>query len=79
MNATMQVSILKDKATSRLLTCHLKVNWKGFMSLSSADHVINATLICEDWVQHSMYYMNKRLINVETKYSNLEKYVCVYL
>ena len=46
-----------------------------FMYLSVSDHAISAMLIRDQGVQQPMYYINKTLVDVETRYLPLEKLV----
>ena len=46
-----------------------------FMYLSVSDHAISAMLLRDQGVQQPMYYINKTLVDVETRYLPLEKLV----
>jgi len=46
-----------------------------FMYLSVSDHVISTVLLRDQGVQQPMYYINKILVDAETRYLPLEKLV----
>ena len=46
-----------------------------FMYLSVSNHAISAMLLRDQGVQQPMYYINKTLVDVETRYLPLEKLV----
>ena len=46
-----------------------------FMYLSVSDHAISAMLLRDQGVQQPMYYINKTLVDAETRYLPLEKLV----
>ena len=46
-----------------------------FMYLSISDHAISAMLLRDQGVQHPVYYINKTLVDAETRYLPLEKLV----
>ena len=46
-----------------------------FMYLSMSDHVVNVMLLRDQGVQQLMYYINKTLVDAETRYLPLEKLV----
>ena len=46
-----------------------------FMYLSVSGHAVSAVLLKDQEVQQPMYYINKTLVDVETRYFPLEKLV----
>ena len=44
-----------------------------FMYLLVSEHAVSAMLLRDRGVQQSVYYINKTLVNVETRYLPLEK------
>ena len=46
-----------------------------FMYLSMSKHAVSAVLLRDQGVQQLIYYVNKMLINAETRYLPLEKLV----
>ena len=43
-----------------------------FMYLSISDHAVSAMLLRDQGVQHPVYYINKTLVDAETRYLPLE-------
>ena len=46
-----------------------------FMYLSVSDHAVSVVLLRDQGVQQPVYYMRKKLVDVETRYLPLEKLV----
>ena len=46
-----------------------------FMYLSVSGHAVSAVLLRDQGVQQPMYYINKTLVDAETRYLPLEKLV----
>ena len=46
-----------------------------FMYLSMSDHVVSAVLLRDRGMQQLIYYINKTLVDAETRYLPLEKMV----
>ena len=46
-----------------------------FMYLSVSDHTVSAVLLRDQGVQHPIYYINKTVVDAETRYLPLEKLV----
>ena len=46
-----------------------------FMYLSVSDHAVSVVLLRDQGVQQPVYYISKKLVDVETRYLLLEKLV----
>ena len=46
-----------------------------FMYLSVSDHAVSIVLLRDQGVQQPVYYISKKLVDVETRYLPLEKLV----
>ena len=46
-----------------------------FMYLSVSDHAVSVVLLRDQGVQQPVYYISKKLVDVETRYLPLEKLV----
>ena len=46
-----------------------------FMYLSLSDHAVSVVLLRDQGVQQPVYYISKKLVDVETRYLPLEKLV----
>ena len=46
-----------------------------FMYLSVSEHAVSVVLLRDQGVQQPIYYVNKTLVNAETRYLPLEKLV----
>ena len=66
---------LKEYLTQASMLTALDLGEDLFMYLSVSDHAVSAVLLRDQRVQHPVYYINKTLVDAETRYLPLEKLV----
>ena len=66
---------LKEYLVRALMLSAPKPGEELFMYLSVSEHAVSAVLLRDQGVQQPMYYINKTLVDAETRYLPLEKLV----
>ena len=66
---------LKEYLMRVLMLTALEPREDLFMYLSMSNHVVHVVLLRDQGVQQPVYYINKTLVDVETRYLPLEKLV----
>ena len=66
---------LKEYLTWAPMLIALELGEDLYMYLSVSEHAVNVILLRDQGVQQPIYYINKTLVDVETRYLPLEKLV----